>query len=55
MVKTVKMERDRKAANVHPNEVENFRLHGWALVAKTAARKKAAVKPKPANPNDKAH
>lgn len=34
-IKTVPMVRDGKTADVHPNEVENMQVHGWAI-AETA-------------------
>ncbi len=48
MADTVKMERDDgKTADVHPDEVENYRFGGFQAVAvvKPIARKKQAPKP----------
>ena len=46
MADTVKMERDGKTADIHPDEVENCKRCGWVLVAKPkpVAKKRAAKK-----------
>ena len=39
MAKTVKMERDGKSADVHPDEVAGMEKAGWAKIAQKSAPK----------------
>lgn len=52
MTTTVKMERDGKQADVHPDEVGNYEIGGWLAAEKQPAKKKAASKPKTTKKTD---
>jgi hypothetical protein len=41
MAKTVKMERDGKSADVHPDEVDGMEKAGWAKAAQKAKKQEA--------------
>lgn len=54
MSETIKMRREEPThegspveADVHPNEVENWKLHGWRIAEDEKLEEKALKSPKP--------